>query len=121
MFIAWFSLLGITLGVATLIIVMSVMNSFRAELIDGILGLNGHLGVYSQNGLMTDYNRTALNISPNCPALLCHPQVEGAGYGLQPEAVLWCCGARGKLVRPCRPKITLEQSGRSSFRSIQRR
>ena len=37
--IAWFSLAGITLGVATLIIVMSVMNGFRAELIGRILGL----------------------------------------------------------------------------------
>ena len=44
--IAGFSLVGIILGVATLIIVMSVMNGFRAELIGRILGLNGHIGVY---------------------------------------------------------------------------
>ena len=48
--IAWFSLAGITLGVATLIIVMSVMNGFRAELIGRILGLNGHVGVYAAGG-----------------------------------------------------------------------
>ena len=41
--IAGFSFIGIMLGVATLIIVMAVMNGFRAELIDKILGLNGHL------------------------------------------------------------------------------
>ena len=41
--IAGFSLAGIALGVATLIIVMSVMNGFRAELMQRILGLNGHL------------------------------------------------------------------------------
>ncbi|MEX1035290.1 MAG: lipoprotein-releasing ABC transporter permease subunit [Sneathiella sp.] len=43
--IATFSFLGIGLGVATLIIVMSVMNGFRAELLDRILGLNGHYEV----------------------------------------------------------------------------
>jgi lipoprotein-releasing system permease protein len=43
--IAGFSLLGIGLGVATLIIVMAVMNGFRQELIGRILGLNGHLSV----------------------------------------------------------------------------
>ena len=42
--IAIFSLLGIALGVATLIIVMSVMNGFRADLLGRILGLNGDLG-----------------------------------------------------------------------------
>lgn len=45
--IAGFSLAGIGLGVATLIIVMAVMNGFRAELLGRILGLNGHLGVSS--------------------------------------------------------------------------
>jgi ABC-type lipoprotein release transport system permease subunit len=44
--IATFSLVGIALGVATLIIVMSVMNGFRQELLGRILGLNGHLGVH---------------------------------------------------------------------------
>ena len=43
--IAGFSFLGIMLGVATLIIVMAVMNGFRKELLDKILGLNGHIVV----------------------------------------------------------------------------
>lgn len=43
--IAGFSFLGITLGVATLIIVMSVMNGFREELLSRMLGINGHLSV----------------------------------------------------------------------------
>jgi lipoprotein-releasing system permease protein len=45
--IAVISLLGIALGVATLIIVMAVMNGFRAELLGRILGVNGHLTVYA--------------------------------------------------------------------------
>ena len=50
--IAIFSLLGIALGVATLIIVMSVMNGFRADLLGRILGLNGDLGVYAVAGAL---------------------------------------------------------------------
>ena len=58
--IAIFSLLGIALGVATLIIVMSVMNGFRADLIGRILGLNGLLGVYGVAGPLTDFDAVAV-------------------------------------------------------------
>ena len=45
------------IGVATLIIVMSVMNGFREELVNRILGINGHLVVYGSNGkLIENYN-----------------------------------------------------------------
>src|SRR5207247_5460298 len=57
--IAIFSLLGIAVGVATLIIVMSVMNGFRAELIGRILGLNGHLAVYGETAHLTDFDAAA--------------------------------------------------------------
>lgn len=53
--IAGFSFLGILLGVATLIIVMSVMNGFRAELIDRMLGINGHLSIYRTGTALDDY------------------------------------------------------------------
>ena len=46
--IAIFSLVGIALGVATLIIVMSVMGGFKVDLLSRILGFNGHLGIYGQ-------------------------------------------------------------------------
>src|SRR3984957_9549156 len=60
--ISLFSLIGIALGVATLIIVMSVMNGFKVELLKSILGLSGHVTVQSQLGNMSDYQRVAARI-----------------------------------------------------------
>ncbi len=57
--IAAFSFLGIMLGVATLIIVMSVMNGFRAELMGRLLGLNGHLNVVSQERVVGNFGSLA--------------------------------------------------------------
>ena len=57
--IAGFSFLGIMLGVATLIIVMAVMNGFRKELLDKILGLNGHLLVQPLESPLTDWQAVA--------------------------------------------------------------
>lgn len=48
--ITGFAFTGIALGVATLIIVMSVMNGFRAELLSRILGINGHIGIMAPAG-----------------------------------------------------------------------
>lgn len=53
--IAGFSFLGIMLGVATLIIVMAVMNGFRKDLFNKILGLNGHMVVYKVGDAFNDY------------------------------------------------------------------
>jgi lipoprotein-releasing system permease protein len=53
--IAGFSFLGILLGVATLIVVMAVMNGFRAELLTRILGINGHLIVQPMDRPLDDY------------------------------------------------------------------
>jgi ABC-type lipoprotein release transport system permease subunit len=55
-FISVISLIGIALGVATLIIVMSVMNGFRHELLKSILGLNGHVTVQSADGVLPDFD-----------------------------------------------------------------
>lgn len=48
--ITGFAFIGIALGVATLIIVMSVMNGFKAELLNRILGINGHIAIVASAG-----------------------------------------------------------------------
>ena len=53
--IGWFSLIGIALGVATLIVVMSVMNGFRHDLFQRVLGLNGHMNLYAFEGGLEGY------------------------------------------------------------------
>ncbi len=70
--IAGFSFIGIMLGVATLIIVMAVMNGFRADLFDKILGLNGHVIVHKIGQPFTDYREVAAAIE----------KVEGVDHAL---------------------------------------
>ena len=57
--VAGFSLGAVMLGVAALVIVMSVMNGFRAELFDKIVGLNGHAVVQGFGGRLSDWRRVA--------------------------------------------------------------
>ena len=54
--VSWVSLIGITLGVATLIVVMSVMGGFHDTLLSRIIGMNGHVVVYHQGGTISDYD-----------------------------------------------------------------
>lgn len=76
--IAWFSLVGIALGVATLIIVMSVMNGFRQELLGRILGINGHLSVYGTvAGQMTDYQPVLAKVKGLEGIISANPLIEG--------------------------------------------
>jgi lipoprotein-releasing system permease protein len=76
-FITWMSLLGIALGVGTLIIVMAVMNGFRHELLSRILGLNGHLSVYGINNTMTDFDLLAEKVRGVPGVLSVTPVIEG--------------------------------------------
>jgi lipoprotein-releasing system permease protein len=98
--IAIFSLVGIALGVATLIIVMSVMNGFRQELLGRILGLNGHLGVYAQdNSGLRDFDDIAGRIRQIPGIVSATPIVEGQVLFTSEAG-----GATGGLARGIRPE-----------------
>ncbi|MBI1261828.1 MAG: lipoprotein-releasing ABC transporter permease subunit [Rhizobiales bacterium] len=75
--IAGFSFAGIMLGVATLIIVMSVMNGFRTELLSRILGLNGHMFVRGVTSYMTDFDTVAARVRQVPGVLSATPLVDG--------------------------------------------
>ncbi len=94
--IAGFSFLGIMLGVATLIIVMAVMNGFRKELLDKILGLNGHLLVQPLESPLTDWKDVAERISQVQGIRLAAPVVDGQALASSPF------NASGVLVRGMR-------------------
>ncbi|MDI1345726.1 MAG: lipoprotein-releasing ABC transporter permease subunit [Pseudolabrys sp.] len=96
--IAGFSFLGIVLGVATLIIVMAVMNGFRGELLDKILGLNGHLLIQPLEKPLTDWEEVAARISAVKGVRLAAPIVEGQALASSPF------NAGGVLVRGIRLK-----------------
>jgi lipoprotein-releasing system permease protein len=82
--IAGFSFLGIVLGVATLIIVMAVMNGFRKELLDKILGLNGHLLIQPLESPLTDWKEVADRVSKVDGIMLVSPVVEGQALASSP-------------------------------------
>ncbi|WP_312224028.1 lipoprotein-releasing ABC transporter permease subunit [Rhizobium rhizoryzae] len=75
--IAGFSFVGIMLGVATLIIVMAVMNGFRTELISRILGINGHIIVQPVDKPLTDYAQLAQKFAGVSGITMALPLVEG--------------------------------------------
>ena len=75
--IAIFSLVGIALGVATLIIVMSVMGGFQVDLLSRILGFNGHLGVYAVGAPLHDYDAMAAKIRGVPGVVSAAPVVDG--------------------------------------------
>jgi lipoprotein-releasing system permease protein len=96
--IAGFSFLGIMLGVATLIIVMAVMNGFRKELLDKILGLNGHLVIQPLESPLTDWEIVADRISVVPGVRLAAALVEGQALASSPFH------SSGVLVRGIRSK-----------------
>jgi len=96
--IAGFSFVGIMLGVATLIIVLSVMNGFRKELLDKIVGINGHIFVARIDKPMTDYVEITDILNKLPGVTLAFPMVEGQALASSPA------NAGGVLVRGVRGK-----------------
>src|SRR5712672_84349 len=96
--IAGFSFLGIMLGVATLIIVMAVMNGFRKELLDKILGLNGHLLIQPLESPLTDWEAVSDRIAKISGVRLAAPIVEGQALASSPF------NSAGVLVRGMRAR-----------------
>jgi lipoprotein-releasing system permease protein len=94
--IAGFSFLGIMLGVATLIVVMAVMNGFRKELLDKILGLNGHLLIQPLDTPLTDWAEVSERLSTVEGLKLVAAIVEGQALAAS------AFGASGVLVRGIR-------------------
>src|ERR1700727_1289968 len=82
--IAGFSFLGIMLGVATLIIVMAVMNRFRQELLTKILGLHGPLLIQPLESPLTDWEAVADRVSKIDGIKLAAPIVEGQALASSP-------------------------------------
>ena len=94
--IAGFSFLGIVLGVAALIVVMSVMNGFRHDLMEKMIGLNGHMFLQGVETPLTDYVEVAERVGEVPGVTLALPLVEGQAFASSPY------GSSGALVRGVR-------------------
>jgi lipoprotein-releasing system permease protein len=96
--IATFSLLGIALGVGTLIVVLAVMSGFRAELLGRVLGLNGHITVRAGPGGLADFDQLVDRLRGADDVIAVTPLVTG-------QVMVTANGvASGGLVRGIRPE-----------------
>lgn len=105
--VATISLVAVALGVAALIIVMSVMNGFRAELFDKIVGLNGHAVVQGYNGRLPDWRNVLKDVKATPGVTEASPLIEQpllATHNGRVEAIL----ARGMLVSDILENPTLK-------------
>ena len=94
--IAGFSFVGIVLGVMALIVVMAVMNGFRHDLMDKMIGLNGHLLLQGVETPLTDYDSVTQRVAKVSGVKLAMPIVEGQAFATSPY------GSAGALVRGVR-------------------
>ena len=83
--IAGFSFLGIVLGVATLIVVMSVMNGFHKELLDKIVGINGHIFLQAADTPFTDFDEVVTQVAGVPGVEIGRSDDRGPGGGLDDQ------------------------------------
>ena len=107
--IAGFSFLGIVLGVAALIVVMAVMNGFRHDLLDKLIGLNGHMFLEAVETPLTDYDAVTDRVSKVPGVALAMPLIEGQAFASS------AFGSSGALVRGVR-EADLEAAAPASAR-----
>ena len=97
-FIALISMLGLALGVAALIVVLSVMNGFQKELRERILGVVSHIQVSGENGELADWSKVLQGVAR-------HPRVKAAAPYVQAQGMLSFDGqVRGMMVRGIMPE-----------------
>ncbi|MBK7014920.1 MAG: lipoprotein-releasing ABC transporter permease subunit [Sulfuritalea sp.] len=97
-FIALISMLGLALGVAALIVVLSVMNGFQKELRERILGVVSHIQVSGGSGELEDWGKTLQGVAR-------HPRVRAAAPYVQAQGMLSFDGqVRGMMVRGILPE-----------------
>ncbi|OHC65791.1 MAG: cell division protein FtsX [Rhodocyclales bacterium GWA2_65_19] len=97
-FIALTSMLGLALGVAALIVVLSVMNGFQKELRERILGVVSHVQISSESGEITDWARVVQSAAQ-------HPRIKAAAPYVQAQGMITFDGqVRGVMVRGILPE-----------------
>jgi lipoprotein-releasing system permease protein len=94
--IAGFSLLGICVGVATLIIVLSVMSGFRQEVLNRLLGVNGHLNLAAAGRNLEDFDNVADEVARVKGVAGVYPTVDGS---VMATAARYAAGAQVHAVR----------------------
>ncbi|MBK4733066.1 lipoprotein-releasing ABC transporter permease subunit [Noviherbaspirillum pedocola] len=117
-FISLISMAGIALGVAALIVVLSVMNGFQKEVRDRMLSVLSHIEIYDATGAMPDWERTAREAFTNPEVRGAAPYVAGQGMLTRGDTV------RGVVIRGVlpqqEPKVSdvASQVVRGSFDSL---
>ena len=111
--IAGFSFLGIVLGVAALIVVMAVMNGFRHDLMEKMIGLNGHMFLQGVETPLTDYDAVTERVGQGPGVQARAAAVEGQAFATTPLRPSGRAGARrprGGLTRLPGVGCTYQQS-----------